>query len=45
MNKNSIEIIKREQEYRLLIRNLRKQREEKDNEKVNDKKTDCNKSK
>lgn len=44
MNKNSIELIKKEQEYRLLIRNLRKQQEEKDNEKTNDKKADSNQS-
>lgn len=45
MSKNSIELIKREQEYRLLIRNLRKQQEEKNNEKANNKKTDSNQSK
>lgn len=45
MNKNSIIKIKQKQRYRILIRNLRKQQEEKDNEKINDKKTDSNQSK
>ncbi len=45
MSKNLIEVIKLEQKYRLLIRNLRKQQEEKNNEKANDKKTDSNQSK
>lgn len=45
MNKNSIEAIKQEQTYKILIRNLRKQQEEKNNEKANDKKVDCNQSK
>lgn len=45
MSKNSVEIVKREQQYKILIRNLRKQQEEKNNEKTNDKKTDSNQSK
>lgn len=45
MSKNSIELIKREQEYRLLIRNLRKRQEGKNNEKTNDRKADSNQSK
>lgn len=45
MSKSSIETIKREQEYRILIRNLRKQQEEKKDEKANNKKTDSNQSK
>lgn len=45
MSKNSIEAIKQEQTYKILIRNLRKQQEEKNNEKANDKKADCNQSK
>lgn len=40
MSKNLVETIKQEQNYKILIRNLRKQQEEKDNEKANDKKTD-----
>ena len=32
MNKNSVEKVKKEQQYKILIRNLRKQQEEKDNE-------------
>lgn len=44
MNKNSIIKIKQKQRYRILIRNLLKQQEEKDNEKINDKKTDSNQS-
>lgn len=44
MNKNSIIKIKQKQRYRILIRNLRKQQEEKDNEKINEKKTDSNQS-
>lgn len=44
MNKISIIKIKQKQRYRILIRNLRKQQEEKDNEKINDKKTDSNQS-
>ena len=45
MSKNSVETIKQEQKYKILIRNLRKQQEEKINEKTNDKKTDSNQSK
>lgn len=45
MSKNSIEIIRREQEYRLLIRNLRKHQEEKNNETANNKKTDSDQPK
>ena len=44
MSKNSVEKVKQEQKYKILIRNLRKQQEEKDNEKANDKKTDSNQS-
>ena len=40
MNKNSVEKVKKEQQYKILIRNLRKQQEEKDNEKASNKKTD-----
>ena len=32
MSKNLVETIKQEQNYKILIRNLRKQQEEKDNE-------------
>lgn len=45
MNKNSVEITNQEQRYKILIRNLRKQQEEKKNEKANVKKTDSNQSK
>ena len=45
MNKNSVEKVKQEQQYKILIRNLRKQKEEQENEKTNDKKTDSNQSK
>lgn len=45
MSKNSVETIKQEQTYKILIRNLRKQQEEKNNEKANDKKADSNQSK
>ncbi len=45
MSKNSVETIKQEQKYKILIRNLRKQQEEKNNEKTNDKKADSNQSK
>ena len=44
MSKNSVEKVKQEQKYKILIRNLRKQKEEKENEKTNDKKTDSNQS-
>ena len=42
MSKNSVEKVKQEQKYKILIRNLRKQKEEKDNEKASNKKTDSN---
>lgn len=45
MSKNSVETIRQEQKYKMLIRNLRKQQEEKNNEKANDKKADSNQSK
>ena len=45
MSKNSVEKVKQEQKYKILIRNLRKQQEEKDNEMANDKKNDSNQSK
>ncbi len=45
MSKNSVETVKQEQAYKILIRNLRKQQEEKNNEKANDKKADSNQSK
>lgn len=45
MNINLIKIVNKEQEYRLLIRNLRKQQEEKRNEKANDKKANNHQSK
>ena len=45
MSKNSVEKVKQEQKYKILIRNLRKQQEEIDHEKANDKKTDSNQSK
>ena len=45
MSKNSDGKVKQEQKYKILIRNLRKQQEKKDNEKTNDKKTDSNQSK
>ena len=45
MSKNLVETIKQEQNYKILIRNLRKQQEEKNNEKANDKKADSNQSK
>lgn len=45
MNKNSVEKVKKEQQYKILIRNLRKHKEEKENEKTNDKKTHSNQSK
>ena len=37
MSKNSVEIVKQEQQYKILVRNLRKQQEAKNNEKTNDK--------
>lgn len=45
MSKNLIEKVKQEQKYKILVRNLRKQQEGKNNEKANDKKTDSNQSK
>ncbi len=45
MSKNLIEKVKQEQKYKILIRNLRKQQEERNNEKANDKKADSNQSK
>lgn len=42
MSKNSVEKVKQEQKYKILIRNLRKQQEEKDNEKASNKKADSN---
>ena len=45
MNESIVETIKQEQKYKMLIRNLRKQQEEKNNEKANDKKADSNQSK
>lgn len=42
MNKDSIQSISKQQHYRMLIRNLRKEKEKKDNEKVNNKKIDRN---
>ena len=45
MNKKSVETFNQKQKYKILIRNLRKQQEEKYNEKTNDKKTDSNQSK
>lgn len=45
MSKNTEETIKQEQKYKMLIRNLRKQQEDKNNEKANNKKADSNQSK
>lgn len=45
MSTSSVEKIKQEQQYKILIRNLRKQQEGNGNEKTNDKKTDSNQSK
>lgn len=45
MSKRSIETVEQEQQYKILIRNLRKHQEEKGNEKANDKKTDSHQSK
>lgn len=42
MSTSSVDKIKQEQQYKILIRNLRKQQEEKDNEKASNKKTDSN---
>lgn len=44
MSKNIVETIKQEQKYKMLIRNLRKQQEDKNNEKTNNKKADSNQS-
>lgn len=44
MNKDSIKIVEQEQKYKILIRTLRKQQEEKNNEKTNLKETNSNKS-
>ncbi len=44
MNKDSIKIVEQEQKYKILIRSLRKQQEEKNNEKTNLKETNSNKS-
>lgn len=44
MNKDLIKIVEQEQKYKILIRNLRKQQEEKNNEKTNLKETNSNKS-
>ncbi len=45
MNKNTVKIIRQEQNYKMLIRNLRIQQEDKHNEKANNKKTDSHQSK
>lgn len=45
MNESIVETIKQEQKYKMLIRNLRKQQEDKNNEKANNKKADSNQSK
>ena len=42
MSTSSVEKVKQEQKYKILIRNLRKQQEEKDNEKASNKKNDSN---
>lgn len=42
MSKNTVETIKQEQNYKMLIKNLRKQQEDKNNEKANNKKADSN---
>lgn len=42
MSTSSVDKVKQEQQYKILIRNLRKQQEEKDNEKASNKKTDSN---
>ena len=44
MNINLAEEVKKEQQYKILIRNLRKQQEKECNEKTNDKKTNSNQS-
>lgn len=45
MNENSIEKLKQEQRYKILIRNLRKRQEGKNNEKTDTEKVDSNKPK
>ena len=45
MSKNIIETIKQEQNYKMLIRNLRKRQGDENNEKANNKKTDNNQPK
>ena len=45
MNESIVETTKQEQKYKMLIRNLRKQQEDKNNEKANNKKADSNQSK
>ena len=45
MKKNSIDLMKQEQGYKMLIRHLRKQREGKNNETSNNQKIDINQSK
>lgn len=45
MSKDLVKKFELEQEYRLLIRNMRKREEERKNEKTDDKKADCNQSK
>lgn len=42
--KNSKEVLSSKQRYRLLVRNLRKQQEDKNNEKADNKKINRNKS-
>lgn len=45
MNTNSPETIRQIQQYKMLLRNLRKQQEDIANETISDEKTDCNQSK
>ena len=45
MSKDSVKKFELEQEYRLLIRNMRKREEERKHEKTDDKKADRNQSK
>ncbi len=45
MNKNSAQLVKEQQKYKILIRNLRKQQEEMNNGKTNVKQADSNQSK
>lgn len=44
MSENIVETIKKKQNYKMLIRNLRKQQEGKNKEKANNTKADSNKS-